>query len=81
MTQIRLVVRYDRLVVKVGFTPQAIRHMCPYWNLPSSDVIISSYVWVLSLEGASWGTHALGTFQKYPFFRPPSTTSGLLPLI
>jgi hypothetical protein len=57
---------------KVGFTPRAIRHVCPYWHLSSSGVI---YIWVLCLEGASWGTHTLGTFQKYPFFRPPLTTS------
>ena len=64
---------------KEGFTPRAIRHVCPYWHLPSSGVI-SSYIWVLCLEGASWGTHTLGTFQKYPLFRPPSTTSGILPI-
>jgi hypothetical protein len=51
--------------------------VCPYWHLSNSGVI-SSYIWVLCLEGASWGTHTLGTFQKYPFFRPPSTTSAIM---
>ena len=60
----------------MGFTPQAIRHVCPYWPLSSSGVIS---IWVgLSLEVASWGTHTLGTFQKHPLFSPPSTTSGTL---
>jgi len=60
---------------KVGFTPPAIRHVCPSWHLSSSGVI---YIWVLSLEVSSWGTHTLGTFQKYPLFRPPFATSAFL---
>ena len=62
---------------KVGFTPQAIRHVCPYGHFSSLGVIS---IWVLCLESASWGTHTLGTFQNYPFFRPLSTTSGKEPL-
>ena len=44
---------------KVGFTPRAIRHVYPYWQLSSLGVIS---IWVLSLETASWGAHTLGTF-------------------
>jgi hypothetical protein len=36
------------------------------------------YHWVLNFKLASYGAHTLGTFQKYPFLRPPSTTSGSL---
>ena len=60
---------------KVGFTPRATRLVRHYWQLSSLGVI--SYLWVLSLETASWGAHTLGTFQKYPLFSPPSTTSGI----
>ena len=59
----------------MGFTPRAIRHMRRNWLLSSSGVIS---MWVLCLEGASWGTHTLGTFQKYPLFRPLSTTSDII---
>jgi len=62
---------------KVGFTPRAIRHVHPYWQLSSLGVI-SSYIWVLSLETASWGAHTLGTIHKYPLFSPPSTTSDII---
>jgi hypothetical protein len=62
---------------KVGFTPRAIRHVHPYWQLSSLGVI--SYIWVLSLESASWGAHTTqGTFQKHPLFSTPSTTSAIL---
>ena len=44
-------VRYDRSVVKLGFTPRAIRHVHSYWQLSSLGVI--SCIWVLSLETAS----------------------------
>ena len=57
----------------MGFTPRAIRHVHPYWQLSSLGVI---YIWVLSLGTASWGAHTLGNFQKHPLFSPPSTTSG-----
>ena len=61
----------------MGFMPRAIRHVHPYWQLSSLGVI-SSYIWVLSLETASWGAHTLGTFKKHPLFSPPSTTSAII---
>jgi hypothetical protein len=38
--------------------------------------VFKGYLWVLSLETASWGAHTLETSQKHPLFSPPSTTSG-----
>jgi len=35
------------------------------------------YLWVLSLESASWGAHTLGTFLKQPLFSHPLTASGV----
>ena len=70
-------VRYDKLVVKSGVHAAGNWHVCPYCTF-QAQVLSAGYIWVLCLEGASWGTHTLGTFQMYPFFRPPSTTSGIL---
>jgi hypothetical protein len=60
---------------KIGFTPRAIKHVCPSWQHSSSGA--NSYLWILSLIVASLGAHAQFTFQKHPFFRPLSTPSGI----
>jgi hypothetical protein len=49
----------------VGFTPRAIRHVRPYWRFSSSRGVLSSYLWVLDLETASWDAHTQVTFLKY----------------
>jgi len=48
---------------KVGFTPRAIRHVHRNWHLSSSGVTSKGYIWVLSLEVASWA------FEKKNFFQ------------
>ena len=60
---------------KVGFTPRAIRHVHPYWQLSSLGVI---YIWVLSLETAGWVRILWEHFKSPPLFSPPSTTSVFL---
>ena len=69
--------RYQRMVVKIGFTPRAIRRVRPSWQHSSSGAISRGYR-VLSLIVASWGAHTQFKFQKYPFFRPLSTPSGVI---
>jgi len=59
---------------KVGFTPRAIRHVHPCLWIWSSGVM-SSYLWVLSLEFANMVAHTQFTFLKYPCLGPSSTPS------
>ena len=60
---------------KIGFTPRAIRHVRRNWLFSSLDAI-SSYLWVISLIVASWGTSTQFTFLKHPPLGPQMTTSG-----
>jgi len=65
------------LLGAVAVTPQKKKRVRRYLQVLSAERS-KGYIWLLSLKVASWDTHTLGTFQKYSFFRPPSTTSGTL---
>ena len=58
---------------KVGFTPRAIRHVHPYWQL-SSSCDISSYLWILSFKLPAVVRIHWEHFKNTPFSvlrRPP----------
>jgi hypothetical protein len=68
------VVRYERMVVKIGLTPCKIIHWSPSWQHLSSGAISSPYLWVLGLIVACAANHTQFTFQKYPHWglrKPP----------
>ena len=70
-------VRYERMVVK-----NRVHAAGKQTYLPQLATFKLKCCQQLSLgtelDVASWGAHTQFTFQKYPFFRPLSTPSGVL---